>query len=166
MSNITVAELNSGTEEKFVETLGSVYEHSPWVAESAWTDAPFESADELYHSMKNAVKHSSRSKKRELLLKHPDLGEQTEMTDSSRQEQASAGLDSLTPDQYKKFQELNETYRDEFGFPFIMAVKGQSPEKIKEQMEQRIGNTENEEFETAMDEVHKIAKLRTDELIS
>jgi 2-oxo-4-hydroxy-4-carboxy-5-ureidoimidazoline decarboxylase len=163
MSVDTIADLHDLDDAAFVDELGDVYEHSPWVAERAAVDRPFESVDDLHERMAQAVRDASEERKLELLRAHPDLGEQTEMTDASEQEQASAGLDELTPEQYETFQRLNERYRETFGFPFIMAVKGASPDEIQAAMEERVENSEVVEFETALDQVHEIARLRLDE---
>ena len=166
MAELILKELNEMDRTSFVDTLGSVYETSPWVAEQAWSDRPFDSVDTVHESMKRVVKSVSREQKLELLRAHPDLGEQTELTDASREEQASAGLDQLSRNQYEAFQQLNETYREKFEFPFIMAVKGASPDAIQETMESRVDNSVTEEFQTALDEVHEIARLRLNELWS
>jgi 2-oxo-4-hydroxy-4-carboxy-5-ureidoimidazoline decarboxylase len=163
MSNQTLGDLNEADEETFVDALGDVYETSPWVAERVVADRPFSSVDDIYEHMAGAVRDASEERKLELLRAHPDLGEQTEMTDASEQEQASAGLDELRPEQYETFQRLNETYQDRFGFPFIMAVKGGSPDEIQAAMEARIDNSESEEFRTALNQVHEIARLRLEE---
>ena len=163
MSDLTLAELNRTDRGAFVDLLGSVYEHSPWVADRAWSDRPFESVDDLHGTMERVVEDATRERRLELLRAHPDLGEQTEMTDASVEEQASAGLDQLTPDQYEAFQRLNERYRERFGFPFIMAVRDESPDAIRAAMEERVEHSRSEEFRTAMDEVHTIARLRLDE---
>ena len=165
MAELILEELNEMDRTSFVDTLGSVYETSPWVAEQAWSDRPFDSIDAVHESMKRIVENASREQKLELLRAHPDLGEQTELTDASREEQASAGLDQLSRNQYEAFQQLNETYREKFEFPFIMAVKGASPDIIQETMESRVDNSVTEEFQTALDEVHEIARLRLDELL-
>ncbi|RXK47952.1 2-oxo-4-hydroxy-4-carboxy-5-ureidoimidazoline decarboxylase [Halorientalis pallida] len=166
MSEYTIDELNDLDETSFVDVLGEVYETSPWVAERSWSDRPFESLEALHESMRNAVEEAPRAKRLELLRAHPDLGDRTEMTDASEAEQASAGLDSLSPDQYETFQRLNETYRERFGFPFIMAVKNESPDAIQAAMEDRIENTEEVEFRTALDQVHRIARLRLEDLLA
>jgi 2-oxo-4-hydroxy-4-carboxy-5-ureidoimidazoline decarboxylase len=163
MSELTIEELNGTDRETFVGLLDSVYEHSPWVPERAWSDRPFESVDDLHGTMKRVVEDADRERRLELLRAHPDLGEQTEMTDASVDEQASAGLDRLTPDQYAAFQRLNERYRDDFGFPFIMAVRDESPDTIRAAMEERVEHSRSEEFRAAIDEVHTIARLRLDE---
>jgi 2-oxo-4-hydroxy-4-carboxy-5-ureidoimidazoline decarboxylase len=166
MSDYTIDELNDLDEAAFVDVFGGIYETSPWVAERSWSDRPFESIEDLHDSMRSAVQAAPRAKRLELLRAHPDLGDRTEMTDASEAEQASAGLDSLSPDQYETFQRLNETYRERFGFPFIMAVKNESPDVIQAAMEDRIENTEEAEFRTALDEVHQIARYRLEDLLA
>jgi 2-oxo-4-hydroxy-4-carboxy-5-ureidoimidazoline decarboxylase len=165
MSKIQLAELNAAEKTRFVDALGSVYEESPWVARRSWSERPFRSVEELRVAMRRTVVAASEEKQLALLRAHPDLGEQTEMTDASEAEQSSAGLDDLSPAQYETFQRLNEEYREKFGFPFIMAVKNATPDSIQAAMERRVENAESEEFRTALGEVHEIARLRLDDLL-
>jgi 2-oxo-4-hydroxy-4-carboxy-5-ureidoimidazoline decarboxylase len=166
MIQLTIEALNDADEETFVARLGDVYEHSPWVADAAWAERPFTSVENLHEAMRHAVEDASRERQLELLRAHPDLGDQTELTDASREEQADAGLDDLSPGLYETFQRLNDRYRQRFEFPFIMAVKGASPAEIRDAMEARLDNSRAEEFRTALDEVHEIARLRLDEWLS
>jgi len=159
----TLAELKSVDKQTFVDELGEIYERSPWVAEEAASDRPFDSVEALRAAMRAAVEEAPEEQKLELLCAHPDLGDQTGITDASQSEQASAGLDQLSPEMYEAFQRLNDRYREQFGFPFIMAVKDESPGAIKEAMEQRIEHPESEEFQTALSEVHTIARFRLEE---
>lgn len=159
----TFDEINQIDESQFVDELGNIYEESPWVAERVASDRPFKTVESLQTAMQDAVDSASRDQKLTLLRAHPDLGDQTGITDASAQEQASAGLDQLTPEQYEAFERLNDRYREKFGFPFIMAVKGASPSEIRDAMESRVEQSEPVEFQTALDEVHTIASLRLDE---
>ena len=84
------------------------------------------------------------------------------MTQASTAEQASAGLDQCTPQEFTRFQELNDTYRQKFGFPFVMAVRGEDRVAILDAFAQRLDNDYDLEFETALIEIHKIARLRLD----
>ncbi|MBP2252465.1 2-oxo-4-hydroxy-4-carboxy-5-ureidoimidazoline decarboxylase [Halarchaeum solikamskense] len=161
----TLAAVNDADEERFVDLLGGVYEESPWVAARTHAKRPFGSVEELAAAMAETVADASRERKLELLRAHPDLGEQTEMTDASEREQASAGLDELSREQYEAFEELNARYREKFGFPFVMAVTGASPEEIRAAMEERVEHAEAEEFRTALEEVHEIARLRLEERV-
>lgn len=156
-------EINQVDESQFVDELGNIYEESPWVAERVASDRPFETVEALQTAMRDAVDSASREQQLELLRAHPDLGDQTGITDASQEEQASAGLDQLTPEQYEAFERLNDRYREKFGFPFIMAVKGASPSEIRDAMESRVEQSESVEFQTALDEVHTIASLRLDD---
>jgi 2-oxo-4-hydroxy-4-carboxy-5-ureidoimidazoline decarboxylase len=166
MGELTIENLNRGDRAAFVGALGDVYEHSPWVAERAWSERPFSSVEDLHDSMARTVRDASREEKLELLRAHPDLGERTEMTDASEGEQAAAGLDELSPEQYETFERLNGTYRERFGFPFVMAVSGERPDAIQEAMEARIEHSRSEEFRTALDEVGTIAGLRLEEILA
>jgi 2-oxo-4-hydroxy-4-carboxy-5-ureidoimidazoline decarboxylase len=166
MHELTLEEANQLDEEAFVDRFGSVYETSPWVAERSRSHRPFSSVADLKESFEETVETASRERKLELLKAHPDLGERTEMTDASESEQASAGLDQLTPEQYEAFERLNQRYRDAFGFPFIMSVNDESPEAIRSAMEARVEHSRDEEFRTALDEVHEIARLRLDEMLT
>jgi 2-oxo-4-hydroxy-4-carboxy-5-ureidoimidazoline decarboxylase len=166
MSELTIEDLNRGDRTAFIDVLGGVYEHSPWVAERTWSERPFWSIDDLHDSMAGTVRSASQEEKLELLGAHPDLGERTEMTDASEVEQAAAGLDELSPEQYETFQRLNESYRERFGFPFIIAVSGESPDAIQEAMETRIDHSKSEEFRTALKQVDEIARFRLEELLT
>jgi 2-oxo-4-hydroxy-4-carboxy-5-ureidoimidazoline decarboxylase len=164
MAELTLDTLNQADDERFVAELGGIYEHSPWVAERVTSERPFDSVEALQTAMQTAVDDASREQKLELLRAHPDLGDQTGITDASQEEQASAGLDDLSPEMYEAFQRLNDRYREQFGFPFIMAVKDESPAAIKQAMERRVDHSETEEFQTALEQVHRIAQFRLDDL--
>jgi 2-oxo-4-hydroxy-4-carboxy--5-ureidoimidazoline (OHCU) decarboxylase len=83
-----------------------------------------------------------------------------ELTPASRQEQQSAGIDQCTPEEFNCFQDLNYHYKQKFHFPFIMAVRNSNRQEILQAFEQRLKNDAETEFATAMQEIHKIAKLR------
>ena len=82
------------------------------------------------------------------------------LTEASTAEQASAGLDRCTKLEYERFQALNDAYREKFGFPFVMAVRGRTCAEILEAFSIRLQNGYDEEFETALVEIHKIARMR------
>lgn len=166
MRELTIERVNQADEETFVDVLGGVYETSPWVAERAYSEQPFSSVDDVQETMENAVQTASREEQLRLLRAHPDLGEKTEMTEASQEEQASVGLDQLPSNQYEAFQRLNEAYQEKFGFPFIMAVKNESPGTIRDAMEERIDHSKSDEFRTALNEVNTIARFRLEELLT
>jgi OHCU decarboxylase len=163
MAEYSIDEINDFDKQEFVEMFGNIYEESPWVAVQAFSAQPFDSVGDIVTTFADIVDMASQEKQLALLRSHPDLGEQTEMTDASKQEQASAGLDQLTEEQYKAFQRLNKRYKTRFGFPFIMAVQDESPAAIREAMERRVEHDKEKEFDRALAEVHEIARLRLEE---
>ena len=82
------------------------------------------------------------------------------LTDSSQAEQASAGLDRLTPEEYAVFHDLNRAYRARFGFPFIICVKLNDKTSILAAMRARLDNSSEQELEEAMTQIGLIARLR------
>jgi len=105
-----------------------------------------------------------------LIAAHPDLAGRLalagKLTAPSTQEQKSAGLDQLEPEQLETFQRLNDAYRTRFGFPFIICARLNAREAIVRSMQNRLTNSPAQEFETALVEIEKIARLRLDDLLS
>lgn len=160
----TLARLNACPRAQFIEALGGVFEHSPWIAEAVVDDRPFPSREALHAAMVDVVRRASPSEQLELLCAHPDLaarlGRASALTPASRGEQAGAGLDRLDEASHIRFLELNTSYRARFGFPFIVAVKGLTAADIMAIFEARLSNSAVAERQTALDEVAKIADYR------
>ena len=148
----------------FVALFGAVYEHSPWVAEAVYPSLrPGIEAVSMAEQMRSVVDTASDKLKLDLLCAHPDLAGRlslAELTESSRSEQTGAGLDRCTLEELGEFQELNATYIEKFGFPFIFAVKGYHRTDILEAFRVRVNHSREEEFKTAIEQVHRIARLR------
>lgn len=153
--------------DAFVEKFGGVYEHSAWIAEavhrrglSPREDTP----DGLASAMAGVLANADQAAKLALLHAHPDLAGRAaiagDLTHSSRSEQAGAGLDRCTPEEYRRFQELNDSYKAKFGFPFIMAVAGKTRQDILRAFEARLNNEAAAEFATALEQIDRIARVR------
>ena len=151
--------------EQFVAVLGGIFEHAPWVAERAWESRPFRTRAALHESMMEVVRQASPELQLALLRGHPDLATRQRVTDYSAQEQRGAGLDQLTDAEYAAFMADNKAYSDKFGFPFILAVKGKSKEQIVSAMQERTGNDEATEKQTAFVEIRKITGFRLEQLL-
>ena len=151
--------------EGFVARYGSVYEHSPWVAAAIWDDgAASGDLAILAEAMAVHVEASGEAAQLALLRAHPDLAGKLalrgELTPESTSEQAGAGIDRCSPEEYDEFQRLNQRYTARFGFPFILAVKGYDRAGILEAFRRRVTNDPATEFREALDQVHRIARLR------
>jgi 2-oxo-4-hydroxy-4-carboxy-5-ureidoimidazoline decarboxylase len=150
----------------FIARYGSIYEHSPWVAElAAPVAAGLDDVDRLAELMADVVDNADKEQQLALIRAHPDLADKARvvaggLTADSMAEQASAGLHECTKVEYEKFQALNEAYKAKFAFPFVMAVRGSNCKEILQTFSARLQNDYDEEFENALAEIHKIARLR------
>lgn len=153
------------TREEFVDLYGGIYEHSAWVAEESWDSAgdPFDQ-DSLPEKLARCVDAASYDRKLALIRAHPDLAGKAavagELTEESTDEQAAAGIDRCSPEEYEQFQLLNAAYKQKFGFPFVMAVRNSHRREILDAFTARLKNDNETEFATAISEIHKIARLR------
>ena len=165
----TLRALNALDRETFVDVLGSVFEHSPDVAAGAWAARPFATVADLHAAMVAVVRDFPMERQLALLRAHPDLAGKAAragaMTASSVAEQAAAGLDRLSDDQYARFHRLNAAYRDTFGFPFIIAVRHHDAASILAAFEDRLGHAREVELAAALAQVAEIARLRLASLV-
>ena len=155
----------SQTREKFVTRYGGIYEHSPWVAEEAYAAAAeISDAGVLASFFAICVDKAPLDRKLTLIRAHPDLAGKAaiagDLTEESREEQVSAGIDHCTPEEYAEFQTLNQQYKQKFDFPFVMAVRNSNRSDILRAFAKRLENDTDTEFATAIEEIHKIARMR------
>jgi 2-oxo-4-hydroxy-4-carboxy-5-ureidoimidazoline decarboxylase len=166
---MTLDELNTQELAAFRDTLGGIFEHSPWVAEEAWPLRPFASAEALHAAMCKAVIDAGEAAQLALLRAHPQLAGKAalrgELTAASNQEQQGAGLDQCSADEYARLHELNAQYEQRFGFPFILAVRGHTRSSILANMAARVDNPRDDEFAEALHQVERIARLRLEALL-
>ena len=163
---MTLHELGNLDQPAFVDALGWVFEHSPWVAEEAWRVRPFDTVDALLQAMADAVRRAGRERQLALIRAHPDLGTRAKMSNASSGEQAGAGLDRLTADETMRLCKLNAAYNERFDFPFIIAVKGATKHEILWSLEQRLNEEPEDELRTALQEIDRIAWFRLNNTIA
>ena len=153
----------------FVAAFGDVAEHASWVAEVAAEARPFASRQAMSDAFGKAVVRADKTRQIELLLAHPDLAGKAavagDVTDDSRSEQAGAGLDRLTADEFDAFMELNQAYRDRHGFPFILAVRGATKHDILAGFDKRMDNPVDVEFRMALTQVARIIRFRIEDRV-
>lgn len=161
---LTLARLNSMNQTGFTTALGFAFELSPWVVERAWNDRPFASVEALHGAMMAVLDASTTADKLALIRAHPELASKAAiakaLTAESNAEQASAGLDKLTPEEFARFHQLNAAYAARFGFPFIICVRLNDKASILRAMEARAANDEQAEIAEAILQIGLISKLR------
>ncbi|MBI5770612.1 MAG: 2-oxo-4-hydroxy-4-carboxy-5-ureidoimidazoline decarboxylase [Verrucomicrobia bacterium] len=165
----SLAHLNQLDRPAFAAALGHLFEHSPWVAETAWPERPFRDAAHLHSALCAAMRAAPMDKQLALIRAHPDLAgrlaQQNRLTAESTREQASAGLDRLSDDALAVFQTNNAAYLARFGFPFIICARLNNRATILAAMQARLNHSLEAEFATALDEIEKIAQLRLNDLL-
>jgi 2-oxo-4-hydroxy-4-carboxy-5-ureidoimidazoline decarboxylase len=166
---ISLAALNAMDAAAFVEAFGGIAEHSAWVAEAAAARRPFASRAAMVAAFQDAIGDAGAEAQAALLRAHPDLAGRAaiagDLTDDSRREQAGAGLDRLTAEEFARFTVLNTAYRERFGIPFILAVRGADKSRILDAFEARIGNARDVEFATALQQVCRIVAFRLEDRV-
>jgi len=158
--------------QDFVNRFGSIFEHSPWIAERAFDlelGPAHDSAGGLHNALARMFRSASESERLDVLKAHPDLAGKLaaakRLTAESTAEQASAGLDALTDAERAEFTALNSAYVQKFGFPFIIAVRGLTKSDILGAFRTRISNDRQAEFATACKQVERIARLRLADIL-
>ncbi|GAB4211250.1 MAG: hypothetical protein OHK0012_03370 [Synechococcales cyanobacterium] len=163
---VTLADLNAMDSNLFVKTLGAIFEDSPQVAAAVAQHRPFTSTADLHTQMVAEIQAWTEEEQQQLIAAHPDLGSRVAMAPASVAEQTGAGLDRLSAEQLSRFQQLNQTYRQRFGFPYVVAVKNHTPESILADYAQRIHNSPETEHQRALQEIFQIARFRLQALIT
>jgi 2-oxo-4-hydroxy-4-carboxy-5-ureidoimidazoline decarboxylase len=168
-ATVSLRALNRMPRREFTRTLDGVFENSPWVAERAWDARPFATVADLHAALVAVVRRAPADEQIALLRAHPDLAGKAAragaLSAASAREQATAGLDRLTDEEYERFQALNDAYRGRFGFPFIIAVRQHDKAGILTAFESRLRNSVEQEMVTALGHVSAITRLRVDELV-
>ena len=159
-----LADLNRADPADFCAAVGDTFELAPWVAEAAAGQRPFSTVTALHHAMMGSVRAASRDRQLDFLRGHPDLAGKAAragaLTEDSRHEQASVGLDSLSEEEFARFHRLNDAYKDKFGFPFIVCVRRHTRDSILNQFERRLQHDAATEFAAALQEIFFITRLR------
>ncbi|MEA5462595.1 2-oxo-4-hydroxy-4-carboxy-5-ureidoimidazoline decarboxylase [Leptothoe sp. PORK10 BA2] len=162
---VSIEQLNPMAQDDFIALLGHIFEGTPGIAEQVWVDRPFANVLDLHGKMVAIVEQMPLSQQIELIKAHPELGSRSQMADASVQEQASVGFNHISPSLYERLKQLNLTYRQKFGVPFVMAIKGQTREKVLAEFEHRLHHSKEQEIQTALREIAKIARFRLSDLV-
>jgi 2-oxo-4-hydroxy-4-carboxy-5-ureidoimidazoline decarboxylase len=156
----SIAELNSFSQEEFVDALGTVFEATPSIAAQTWHSRPFADRKDLFQKLIATLQQLTPAAQLALIRAHPDLAGKVQMAQDSVQEQAGAGLDRLSPAEFDRFQTLNHAYKTKFGFPFIIAVRNHTRATILAEFDRRLQNPIETEQQQALTEITQIAQFR------
>jgi 2-oxo-4-hydroxy-4-carboxy-5-ureidoimidazoline decarboxylase len=159
-----LADLNRAAPADFLAAIGETFELAPWIAEAVSGQRPFATVTALHEAMMGAVRAAPRDRQLAFVCGHPDLAGKAAragaLTEDSRHEQASVGLDTLSEEEFERFHRLNDAYKEKFGFPFIVCVRRHTRDSILDQFERRLRHDAATEFATALQEIAFITRLR------
>ena len=163
-------EANALGEREFVERLGGVFEHSPWVAQRAWRKKPFGSRDVLHAAMMQAVAEAKKDEQLALVRAHPELAgaeaKEGALTAASSSEQARLGFLTLTREEFQHMARLNQRYRERHGFPCIVALRLHATrESVLAEMSRRIESESQAELGAALEQIGHITRGRLEKIV-
>jgi 2-oxo-4-hydroxy-4-carboxy-5-ureidoimidazoline decarboxylase len=165
----TLAELNGRDRAGFVDAVGHVFEHSPWIAAAAWERRPFADLGALHAAMVAVVGAAGEERQLALIRAHPDLAGRMALagavTAESAAEQAAAGLTALAADELERFTAYNSAYKERFGFPFVICARENKKDAILAAFPRRLANDRATEIRTALGEIGQIAWLRLNDAV-
>ena len=169
---LTLEQLNAADQPSFTALLDGTYEHSPWIAQSAWLLRPpagFATLAALKRAMVQVVRDCGVDRQLALIRAHPELAGKAmvskSLTAESTHEQGKAGLTDCSAAEFAHIQQLNADYNAKFGFPFVLAVRGPRGTgldrgQIIAAFERRLAGHPNFELGECLRNIHRIAELR------
>ena len=168
--SLTIERINQSDRAGFVAALGDLFEASPWVAEQAHQARPFADGAALLAAMRDVVEHAAEHRQLALIRAHPELAVQqaarSRLGAESAREQAGAGLDRVSEPEFALFRRLNFAYRERFGFPFVIAVRGLDKDAILAALNSRLVGDRATELHEALRHIYRIAESRLAERLS
>ena len=163
----TIDKINKLSRSEFIEIFANIFEKTKWIAEKLYNQKPFDDFKDLCSKMLGIFETAGKETQLKILRAHPDLADKITvnlLTSNSRIEQSNAGLDQCSEEEFNEFKNLNKSYRQKYGFPFVIAVKGKNKMEILSEFRKRILNSVDEEFDEAIIQIGKIANLRLNEI--
>jgi OHCU decarboxylase len=92
------------SDEEFLSRYSGLFDHSPWIVERAVLRRPF---NDVHAALMQVVVDATEDEQLALIRAHPELAGKAAvdhtLTEASTAEQASAGLDRLTPESSNTF---------------------------------------------------------------
>lgn len=165
---ISMSRLNELPDSGFVDLLGDVAPHAPWVMERTAVLRPFSSVRGLHVAVMQVLAGASSREQKALICDYPELAVEAasreDVTDESA-EQARTGLDDLSDEELERFREGKEEYRSKFGFPFILAMRDHDKDSILAELAERLENDEETEHAEALRQIGDIMRYRLEEIL-
>ena len=161
-----INKINKLSQSEFIKVFANIFENARWIADELYNQKPFNDFEDLASKILGIYDNATNEKKLKIIKAHPNLADKTKislLTPDSLKEQTYAGLDQCSEEEFNEFNKLNENYK-KFGFPFILSVKGKNKNEILNNFRKRISSEPEIEFNEAIKQVKKSARLRLEDL--
>ena len=173
VSGLSLDRLNEATEHETALTLlAGLYEHSDWIIEKALAARPFQTLAHFRQVCRDVVTTAPLDAQLALIRAHPELTGKAkidpDLARDSKSEQQAVGLDRCSPDEFEALTQLNARYKERFGWPFILAVRGPRGRgltrgQIITTLERRLKDPPDQERKECIHQIHRIAEMRLNE---
>jgi N-carbamoyl-L-amino-acid hydrolase len=173
VSGLSLDLLNEATgHETALTLLAGLYEHSDWVIERALAARPFQSPAHFRQVCRDVVTTASLDEQLALIRAHPELTGKAKidpgLARDSKSEQQAVGLDRCSLEELEALTQLNARYKEKFGWPFILAVRGPrglglTRGQIINALERRLEDPPDQERKECLHQIHRIAEMRLNE---
>ncbi|GAA5124594.1 2-oxo-4-hydroxy-4-carboxy-5-ureidoimidazoline decarboxylase [Haloechinothrix salitolerans] len=166
---VDVDTVNAMSDAEFAERIGSVFQGGEWIAQEAASQRPFDGAYALRRALHTTLFAADQQRQLELIRCYPDLAgaalAEHQLGRESLRDQCTAGLHQLPPDENERLTEITDAYRETFGFPLVICVRGLSASEVVDIAESRLHNPPEQERATALVEIAKIANARLNDIV-
>ena len=168
---MNINEVNNLDQYKFFEIFDNIFEHSDFITKIVEKTRPFKSKEKVIDYFLQTFDSLDEDIKINIIKSHPDLGDKLKikkgLTNFSQDEQAKAGLDECTDDEFSEFHKLNNSFKIKFNIPFIFAIRDKTKTEIFEEFKRRLKSDNiQQELDKSLNQVKKIASLRINEIIT
>ncbi|HKS95619.1 MAG TPA: allantoicase [Terriglobia bacterium] len=127
------------------------------------TGRPYASVPALDTAADAAWDGCSRDDWLEAFASHPAIGA---LTSSAWSREEQSGMTGAGSDTQRELEALNHSYREKFGYTFIVSATGKTADEMLDILRHRIENRAEDELQNAAAEHHQIARLRLRKLLS
>ncbi|WP_405829323.1 2-oxo-4-hydroxy-4-carboxy-5-ureidoimidazoline decarboxylase [Streptomyces sp. NBC_01176] len=137
-------------------------------ASAAWVRGllarrPYATPDALFAASDTAMAELSAADLADAMAGHPPIGRPKPGDPTSSREQR--GMAGASEELRAEMLELNLAYQEKFGHVFLICATGRTGEQMRDAVEERLGNTPEQEYEIVRVELTAINRIRLGRLL-
>ncbi|MFI1398048.1 2-oxo-4-hydroxy-4-carboxy-5-ureidoimidazoline decarboxylase [Streptomyces sp. NPDC020681] len=152
-----LARFNTSQDSAALAALHEVCASSAW-GSKLLAQRPYATVEALFDASDAAMAELTAEDLAEAMAGHPPIGRPKPGDPTSAREQR--GMAGASEELKVELLELNLAYQEKFGHVFLICATGATGEQMRDAVKVRIGNTHEQERETARGELVKINRIR------